>query len=68
MISSTILLLINQATNQSNSIGVKGIVGYTPLGKYILNLLNLIPFPFLIFPTIEDRMLITKFSRYLFSP
>ena len=58
----------DSSTNQSSSIGVKGTVGYTPPGKCIFHLLNLIPFPFLIFPTIEDRMLITKFSRYLFFP
>ena len=58
----------DSSTNQTSSIGVKGTVGYTPPGKYILHFLNLIPFPFPIFPTIEYRMLITKFSRYLFSP
>ena len=58
----------DSSTNQSSSIGVKGTVGYTPTGKYILHFLNLTPFPFPIFPTIEDRMLITKFSRYLFPP
>ena len=56
----------DSSANQSSSIGVKGTVGYTPPGKYILHFLNLTPFPFPIFPTIEDRMLITKILKYLF--
>ena len=39
-------IIQDSSTNQLSSIGVRGKIGYTPLGKFILHFLNLIAFLF----------------------
>ena len=39
-------IIQDSSTNQLSSIGVRGMIGYTPPGKFILHFLNLIAFLF----------------------